>query len=1093
VADPSTPCPQQRLWLPQAAGLYIVALLPRLLDLGAFITWDELIWVHRSVHFSQAILSSDWAATFRTGHPGVIATWLGALGMGLRWLLIGAPSSTTWSALLQLPALDPRDADALRQLAPLLVAAKIPVALFSALTVVGFWALARQVMDPQIALWAGLLNALDPFFLSHSRVFHLDALLTSFMSLGLLSLLIHLHYPTQLRWLLLSALAGGLAALTKTPALFLLPVASILLAAQRRGRVRAVLLWAGIATATYVALWPAMWVAPLDTLRSVLEKALGYASYAEETAQFFRGTAVADPGALFYPVVFLFRSSPLALFGLLAALSLWWKGDDGKRRLWSALAAYALLYGIVMTLGAKKFDRYLLPLYLPLNLLAAMGWTRLSWAFAGSAARRTGGGQQVAADRWRLSPLRHQPPATGHRRVALVGGVTLTLIQGLLVFPYHPHYLAWYNPLLGGLRQAVRVLPVGWGEGLQEAAAYLNAQPDAEKLTVASAGVPGMAPKFRGRTLPLTPSSLADADYVVIYVSDRQGGLSPVDDFIADAVPRYVVRLQGVEYAWVYSNESYREPLALLASAAGAGDALLIAGPSLVARHYDGSLPSHVLQGEESEARVAGILRHLAAGRERMWYIQFPSLVSPPGEIAHYHLAARAYLAWERTVPLATLLLYQLPEDASFAPTELQAGAGPFTFGGRLRLTRYGVADPSIGWGQELGVQLGWEVLTPPKADYTAFLHLVDHKGHLWGQVDLPLRNEAAESTASWRVGAEEVVHYLLSPWPGIPPGRYQLVAGVYASDTQQLLPVTDGQGNPLGGSTALSPVQVISSPIRTTPEDLSIPYPLRRKLGDSTLVLGYNVWPSPVQPGTSLHLEIFWLVQAPPGEDYKLLLELGRAQEIVAIPNAYYPSSQWQAGDLLRGHFRMLIPPGLSPGEYPLRINLVRPDGSHLSSEPISVVSVQVQGRPRSFEAPSLSHPLDLRLGDGILLLGYDLADPRPDPGGTLHLTLYWQAQGPTDVAYTVFTHLLGPQGLVVAQSDSPPQGGAAPTTSWLAGEVIADEYWIPVPSELPPGPLYIEVGMYDPATGDRLPIHDAQDSRLSDDRVLLMPLEGE
>jgi len=276
-------------------------------------------------------------------------------------------------------------------------------------------------------------------------------------------------------------------------------------------------------------------------------------------------------------------------------------------------------------------------------------------------------------------------------------------------------------------------------------------------------------------------------------------------------------------------------------------------------------------------------------------------------------------------------------------------------------------------------------------------------------------------------------------------------------------------------------------------PEELSIPYPLRCRLGDTTLLLGYNLWPSTVQPGTSLHLELYWLAETPPREDYELLIELGGTSESVAIPNTYYPASQWQAGDLLRGHFRMPIPPDLPTGEYPLRINLVRPNGSHVSTEPIPLGPVEVQGRPMRLSAPSPSHPLDLRLGDGILLLGYDLTDPRPEGEETLHLTLYWQAQGPTDVAYTVFTHLLGPQGQVVAQRDSPPQSGEAPTTSWLPGEAIADEYWIPVPPELPPGPLRIEIGMYDPATGDRLPIRDAQGNRLSDDRVLLMPLEGE
>jgi len=1027
------------------------------------------MWVYRSVHFSQALLSGDWAATCRTGHPGVVTTWLGSLGIGVQRFLLGAPSPAEWAWLLQLPALGPSDAVALERLAPLLVAAKIPLTLVTALAVVGCWALARRLMGARAALLGGLLMALDPFFLGLSRVLHLDALLASFMALGLLSLLVYLRYPIQRHWLLLSAFATGLAVLTKTPALFLLPLGAILLFAFRGRRAHDLLLWGGVIIGAYVALWPAMWAAPLVTLSGVLDKALGYAAEAEETAHFFRGATVADPGPLFYPLAFLFRVSPLTLLGLLASPLVWRRRSREGRWTWTILLAYALLYGLAIAVGAKKFDRYLLPLFPAMDLLAAMGWTCLG---------------KVLLDRW---------PKLRSGQWVLIGGATLALIQALLVLPCHPHYLAWYNPLLGGLRQAVRTLPVGWGEGLEKAAAYLNAQPDAEELTVASAGVPGMAPKFRGRTLPLTPASLIEADYVVVYVSDRQGGPSPVDELIAGTPPQHVVRLRGVEYAWVYPNESYRAPLELLASETETGDALLFDAPSVAAKRYDGLLPRFVLGGEESEREVASLLQRLSDRQKRIWHLRFPALPSPAAEIAHYQLASRAYRVREEVLPLVTLSLYQLLEEISFAPTEPQRGDGPFTFGGQLRLVRYGLADPSIGWGQKLGAQLVWRAVAPPEADYTAFLHLVDGSDHLWGQVDLPLRHESEEGTADWPVGAEGTIRYLLDPWAGIPPGYYQLLAGVYRSDTQQRLSVEDGRSRPVGDAVTLGQVQVIPSSFQPRVEELAMPHPLRREMGGSILLLGYGLSPSLVQPGALLRLDLFWRVEARPEEDYELSVEIGGEEKRLAIPNPFYPSSHWRAGEVLRGQFDIPVPADLPKGEYPVRINLVRLDGGHLLAKPILLGRVWVEGRARSFEVPAIPHRLDLRLEDRIALLGYDLPEPRLKPGEPLRLTLYWQAQGPTDVAYTVFTHLLGLEGRVVAQKDSPPQGGAAPTTGWLPSEVIADEYRIPIPLELPPGPFQIEVGMYDPATGERLPMYDAEGNRLPGDRVLLMLLEGE
>ena len=48
-----------------------------------------------------------------------------------------------------------------------------------------------------------------------------------------------------------------------------------------------------------------------------------------------------------------------------------------------------------------------------------------------------------------------------------------------------PYALAYYNPLVGGGPAASRVLLVGWGEGLDQVAAYLNAQPSSERQLIA--------------------------------------------------------------------------------------------------------------------------------------------------------------------------------------------------------------------------------------------------------------------------------------------------------------------------------------------------------------------------------------------------------------------------------------------------------------------------------------------------------------------------------------------------------------------------------------------------------------------------------
>jgi hypothetical protein len=94
--------------------------------------------------------------------------------------------------------------------------------------------------------------------------------------------------------------------------------------------------------------------------------------------------------------------------------------------------------------------------------------------------------------------------------------------------------------------------------------------------------------------------------------------------------------------------------------------------------------------------------------------------------------------------------------------------------------------------------------------------------------------------------------------------------------------------------------------------------------------------------------------------------------------------------------------------------------------------------------------------------------------PGETVVLTLYWQAKTSPTRSYTVFTHVLGPDGSMAGQKDSPPENGSRPTDGWIEGEFIIDQYEIPLKPDVPDGEYLLEVGMYDPATAtfERLPV---------------------
>lgn len=123
---------------------------------------------------------------------------------------------------------------------------------------------------------------------------------------------------------------------------------------------------------------------------------------------------------------------------------------------------------------------------------------------------------------------------------------------------------------------------------------------------------------------------------------------------------------------------------------------------------------------------------------------------------------------------------------------------------------------------------------------------------------------------------------------------------------------------------------------------------------------------------------------------------------------------------------------------------------------------------------------PVGAVLGGQVRLVGYrlDTADARP--GGSLRLTLYWEALEPMQVSYQVFTHLY--DGTMWGQHDSAPGCGLWPTTRWEPGRWVRDDHVLPIAADAPKGPIPLLVGMYDLGTGVRLPVAGPDGGPLGD-----------
>ena len=550
------------------AGLVFVLLalaiwLPRGLALDRFVTPDEPKWLARSANFYLALAQGDLAGTFTREHPGVTVTWIGTAGLLWRYpdYPREAPGRLTESRQIEpvlrdhgKPPLEMLEAG--RILMVIAILAVLLAAFGQAVRLAGLWP----------ALAGFLLIAFDPFHVGLTRLLHLDGLASSLMLLSILAFLGYLYRGRRLFDLLFSGAAAGFGWLTKSPAFFLAPFIALLALAElarlwlaRRSlglpdlwrAAWPVALWSASGWLVFVLFWPSMWVQPVRTLERVFAEANTYAAEGHSTEVYFNGMAITgDPGRRFYPVSYLWRSTPVGMAGLiLAGVSLVLRRetaeDRGGRGLIAGLALFAILFTIFMTLGSKKFDRYLLPVYPALDLAAGIGW--------------------VLAFRWLRERL--SPPFA---RYAIPLGLGLVVAgQALGVFQTYPYYLSYYNPLMGGSARAPEVMMIGWGEGIDQAARYLNARPGAAGLKVMSWYPDGVfSYLFDGQTVHAeaeweqTEPLLLGSDYVVTYIHQWQRNLPFPEmlELLSRRTPEKVIYLDGIEYVRIYNLRSAASP-----------------------------------------------------------------------------------------------------------------------------------------------------------------------------------------------------------------------------------------------------------------------------------------------------------------------------------------------------------------------------------------------------------------------------------------------------------------------------------------------------------------------------------------------------
>jgi hypothetical protein len=532
-----------------------------------------------------------------------------------------------------------------------------------------------------------------------------------------------------------------------------------------------------------------------------------------------------------------------------------------------------------------------------------------------------------------------------------------------------------------------------------------------------------------------------------------------------------------------YEGNDYRPVAARVAALGVAGDAVIAVYPWQAGffQIYGGERgPATVLApaarwAGDADRRRADLAALLAA-HPRLWLPAFQIFGHGLEDALETDLAEMAYPATNNWYGNTRLLGY-----ATAAPDRDAPAAD---FGGKLRLggARYGPERVESGAGA-VAVALTWTPIGAPDAPYTVHLRLTDAKGRTWAQRDSAPAG-GLHPTTGWSGGAPVADRHALFVPAGTPPGVYEIrlsvsgPAGTLDALREGVLPRPE-----LG----LGTVEVTPARALARPETLAVGERLTppARLDPAISLLGYSLGDDEWRAGGRRRLSLFFRAEQAPATDWPVVVELRatdgstRAARAFSPVDGAYPTGRWPAGAAVRDQIDFLVPPELPAGEYRLAVRLGE-------GPAVSLATVAVAARPHRFAAPPMETLAGARFGAVAELTGYDLAPA----GGALALTLYWRSLAATEEDYSVFVHLLDGGGRVAAQVDRVPGAGEFPTPSWAPGEFLTDAYSLALPAGFRGGAL--EVGLYDPLTGARLPVTGPGVPAAGADSLILTRVEG-
>jgi mannosyltransferase len=381
-----------------------------------------------------------------------------------------------------------------------------------------------------------------------------------------------------------------------------------------------------------------------------------------------------------------------------------------------------------------------------------------------------------------------------------------------------------------------------------------------------------------------------------------------------------------VDPAW--ARDDYRGTAAYITAVERAGDAILLNAPGqgeVFSYYYKGGSPVYPLPRRRPPDEVTTLaeLERIGAQHRRLFCLFWATDESDPERIVEGWLDEHAYKALDLWRGNVRLVVYALPEAIPPGKMTQQLSV---RLGDRILLQGYTLQEEAVAAGEILQLTFLWEAEAPIQERYKVFVQVLDASNNIVGQRDAE-PGGGARPTTLWPVGETIADNYGVLIRPGIPPGQYRLIAGLYSLTTGARLPA-DGDDKVLLGQISVTR-PVVPPPIEA--------YGIQHRsqlLYDPLALLGYDVYKlgfdwrpeEPLHPADILHLNLYWQPRQPLRTRWRLNLRLvdegdrtwWRGDQI-PLAGQPYPTTEWEPGEIVRGQHNLLIPSVAPPGRYRL------------------------------------------------------------------------------------------------------------------------------------------------------------------------------